>query len=128
LIVDDNKDYIWSIFLKNKMFTLLTDLKIYGMDVKSTHCDDSGENKSFYESCQENGHNIKFEFSGPRTPQRNGKVERKFQTFYWGVIAIFNNGRIVDNLRTSVWAECARATISYPILPQLRQRMSDLIS
>jgi hypothetical protein len=25
---------------------------------------------------------VKFEFPGPRTPQRNGKVERKFQTFY----------------------------------------------
>jgi hypothetical protein len=25
---------------------------------------------------------IKFEFLGPRTPQRNGKVERKFQKIY----------------------------------------------
>jgi hypothetical protein len=53
LIVDDYTDYCWSIFLKKKselkekMFTLLTDLKIAGSNVKYTHCDDSAENKEF---------------------------------------------------------------------------------
>jgi hypothetical protein len=56
--------------LKVKVMTLLTDLKIAGVEVRFIRCDDSGE-----------GYGIKFEFSGPRTPQRNGKVERKFQTF-----------------------------------------------
>jgi hypothetical protein len=66
---------------KNKMFTLLNHMKISGIDVKFSRCDGSGENKSFFDSCRANGHIIKFEFSGPRTPQRNGKMERKFQTF-----------------------------------------------
>jgi hypothetical protein len=58
LIIDDYTDYNWSITLrrksdlKKKMFTLLTDLKIAGIDVKFIRCDDSGENKSFSDSCQ----------------------------------------------------------------------------
>jgi hypothetical protein len=51
---------------------------------------------------------IKFEFSGPRTPQRNRKVERKFQTFYGRVIATLNYGGIKDRVRTGVWSECVR--------------------
>ena len=62
------------------MFTLLTDLKIAGIEVKYIRCDDSGENESFYYACRSADYLIKFEFSGPRTPQHNGKVERKFQT------------------------------------------------
>jgi hypothetical protein len=76
------------IFLKNKsdlkakMFSLLTDLNSAGIDVKYIRCDDSGENKSFHNACRDEGFKIKLEFSGPRTPQRNGKMERTFQTFY----------------------------------------------
>ena len=75
LIVDDYTDYCWSIFLKNKgdlkekMFTLLTDLKIAGIDVKRVRCEDSGENKAFYNACRTRGYGINFECSGPRTPQ-----------------------------------------------------------
>jgi hypothetical protein len=64
------------------MKILLTDLKIAGIEVNYIRCDDSGENKVFYNHCCLNGELIKFEFSGPRTPQRNGKIERKFQTLY----------------------------------------------
>jgi hypothetical protein len=68
--------------LKDKMRILSIDLKIAGIEVKYIRCDDSGENKAFYNYCRLNGELIKFEFSGPRTPQRNGKVERKSQTLY----------------------------------------------
>jgi hypothetical protein len=115
-IVDDYTDYCWRIFLtsksdlKKKIFTLLTDLKISGIDIKFICYDDSGESKSFNDSCRANGHNIKFEFSGPRTPQRDGKVERKFQTFYGRIRATLNNGELEDSIRTGVWVECARVT------------------
>jgi hypothetical protein len=52
LLVDDYTDYCWSIFLKQKsdlkgeVMTLLTDLKIAGISVKSIRCDGSGGNKS----------------------------------------------------------------------------------
>jgi hypothetical protein len=87
LLVDDCTDYCWSIFLKHKsdlkskVMTLLTDQKIAGIDVKHIRCDDSRENKALFEACQAQVYGVKFEFSGPRTPQRSGKVERKFQTF-----------------------------------------------
>jgi hypothetical protein len=106
LIVDDYTDFCWSIFLKNKsdlkekMFSMLTDLSIAGIDVKYIRCEDSGENKSFYNSCSEKGFKVKFEFSGPRTPQRNGKVERKFQTFYGRISAMLNNAGLKNGVRS----------------------------
>ena len=90
------------------MFTLLKDLKIAGIDIKYIHCDDSGDNKLFYNACHAKGYNIKFEFSGPRTPQQNGKVERKFQTFYGRNRAMLNNSGLENSERSGIWAECAR--------------------
>jgi hypothetical protein len=47
LIVDNYTDYCWGLFLKykaelkDKMFKLLTDLKIAGIEVKYVRCDDA---------------------------------------------------------------------------------------
>jgi hypothetical protein len=118
LIVDDYTNFCWSSFLKNKsklkekMFPLLTDLKIAGIDIKYIRCDDSGENKVFYDACHTKGYNIKFAFSGPRTPQQNGKVERKFQTFYDRIRAMLNHAGFENGERSGIWAECAR-TITF---------------
>jgi hypothetical protein len=68
--------------LKYKMKTLLTDLKIAGINVKCIRCNVAGENIALKNELDIKTHGVKFEFSGPRTPQRNGKVERKFQTLY----------------------------------------------
>jgi hypothetical protein len=50
---------------------------------------------------------VKFEFSGPQTPQRNGKVERKFQTFFGRISAMLNSAGVKDQLRSGFWAECS---------------------
>jgi hypothetical protein len=63
------------------MFTLLNDLMITENDVKFICCNDSGESE-LLDSYRENGHNVKFEFSRPRTTKHNGKVNPKFPTFY----------------------------------------------
>jgi hypothetical protein len=89
------------------MMTLLTDLKIAGINVRFICCDDSGESKAFQKECKSKALNIIFEFSGPRTPQRNGKVERKFQTFYGRIRATLNCAGLKDRVRHGVWAECA---------------------
>jgi hypothetical protein len=113
LIVDDYTDYCWSLFLKDKselkekMMTLLTDLKIAGINVRFIRCNDSGENKAFQKQCKSTAFNIIFEFSGPRTPQCNGKVERKFQTLYGRIRATLNCAGLKDRMRHGVWAECA---------------------
>jgi hypothetical protein len=49
---------------------------------------------------------IKFEFSGPRTPQINGKVERKFQTLYGRIRAVLNGAGLEGELRNKIWAKC----------------------
>jgi hypothetical protein len=118
IIVDGYTNYCWSIFLKNKsklkekMFPLLTDLKIAGIDIKYIRCDNSGKNKVFYDTCCQKGYNIKFEFSGPRTSQQNGKVEQKFQTFYGRIGAMLNHAGFENGVRSCIWAECAR-TITF---------------
>jgi hypothetical protein len=128
LIVDNHTNYCWSIFLKNKselkekMLKLLTDLKIAEINVKFIRCDDSGENKSFQNACLASGHNIKFEFSGPRTPQQNGKVERTFQTFFGRIRAILNNAGLEEGIRSGVWAECARITTFLSYITALNSR------
>jgi hypothetical protein len=91
--------------LKGKFLTLLTDLKISGLDVKFIQCNDSGENKALFDECRSKGYNVKFEFSGPQTPQRNGKVERKFQTFFGRIRAMLKSAGVKDDLKLRVWAE-----------------------
>jgi hypothetical protein len=84
LIVDDYSDYCWSFVMKNKsdlktrIKTLLTDLKIANRIMKFIKCDDAEENMTMKNDPEIKSFGIKFEFSGPRTPQINGKVERKF--------------------------------------------------
>jgi Reverse transcriptase (RNA-dependent DNA polymerase)/gag-polypeptide of LTR copia-type/Zinc knuckle len=116
LIVDDCTDYCWSFVMKNKsdlkgkVKTLLTDLKIAGINVKFIRCDDAGENMSMKNDHDIKSFGVKFEFSGPRTPQRNGKVERKFQTFYGRIRSMLNGAGLKGDLRNKIWAECVMTT------------------
>jgi hypothetical protein len=50
---------------------------------------------------------VKFEFSGPRTPQQNDKVERKLQTFSVRIRDMLNITGLKDHLRSGVWTECS---------------------
>jgi hypothetical protein len=61
--------------------------------------------------CKQKKLAVKFEYSGPRTPQRNGKVERKFQTLYGRIQAIMNDSAIDEEFRDSLWAEYASTAI-----------------
>jgi hypothetical protein len=129
LLVDDYTDYCWRIFLKNKsdlkskVMTLLTDLKIAEINVKYIRCDDSGENKALFEACQAQGYGVKFEFSGPKTPQQNGKVESKFQTFFGRTRAMLNSAGLKDHLRSGVWAECAMTVTYLSNITSIKEKM-----
>jgi hypothetical protein len=85
--------------LKGKFLTLLTDLKIAGLDVKFIKCDDQGENKALFDECRSKGYSVKCELSGPQTPQRNSKVERKFQTFFGRIRAMLNSDGDKNQIR-----------------------------
>jgi hypothetical protein len=63
--------------LNNKMFAILTDFKVAVIDFNSSVVMILEKISSFMTHV-EHGHKIKFEFSGSRTPQRNGKVEITF--------------------------------------------------
>jgi hypothetical protein len=60
---------------------LFKELKDKGRFVKYKRLDDAMENISIEKVCKEKYLGIKFEFSGPRTLQRNRKFEREFQTY-----------------------------------------------
>jgi hypothetical protein len=67
--------------IKARIKTLLTDLKIAILIVKFISFDNTGKNMTMKNDPEIKSFGIKFEFLGPETPQRNGKVERKFQKF-----------------------------------------------
>jgi hypothetical protein len=87
--------------LKTKVVELVKDLKHKGRFVKYVRPDDSGENASIKRACKEKCLDVKFEFSSPRTPQRNGKVKRKFQILYRNVRSLLNDAGIKDEMSLS---------------------------
>jgi hypothetical protein len=64
--------------LKQRVVNLVKELKT----VKFLRLDNAGENFALEKLCKQQNVDVKFELSGLRTPQRNGKVEQKFQTLY----------------------------------------------
>jgi hypothetical protein len=92
--------------IKARIKMLLTDLKIAIRIVKLIRCDDAGENMTMKNDPEIKSFGIKFEFSGPRTPQRNGKVERNFQILYGRIRAMLNGAGLEGELRDKIWAEC----------------------
>jgi hypothetical protein len=85
-------------------------LQITELNVKFIRCDDTGENVSMKNDQDIKSFGVKFEFSGSRTPQRNGKVENKFQNFYVRIRSMLNGAGLTGDLRSIIWAECAMTT------------------
>ncbi len=95
------------------------------MNVKFIRCDDAGENMAMKNDQGIKSFGVKFEFSGPRTPQRNGMVERKFQTFYGRIRSMLNGAGSTGDLRNKIWAECVMLDC---IVSSLTQRSSNSIN
>jgi hypothetical protein len=74
--------------------TLLIVLKIASWNVRLIRCDDAGEKMTMKNYPEIQSFGIKFELSGPRTPQRNGKLERMFQALYERIWAILNGANL----------------------------------
>ena len=51
---------------------------------------------------------IKFEFTPPKSPQYNGKVERKFATLFARLRSMMNTAGMEGDMRTGLWAEAAQ--------------------
>jgi hypothetical protein len=88
--------------LKSKIINLLTGLKIDDNKVKFIQFDDAGDKRSIKDDPDLKRFGVEFEFSGPRTPQRNVKVERKFQTFCARIRSTLNGAGLKDDLRSKL--------------------------
>jgi hypothetical protein len=66
--------------------------------MKTIQCDDDGENKELENRCIQEQLGINFEYTGPGTPQFNGRVERKFATLYGRVRTMLNAARLLKDL------------------------------
>ena len=80
LIIDDATRMCWSTFLKQKSDTcervirFIKNLRAQNYPVKYIRCDNAGENQTLQQQCDREILNVRFEFTGPDTPQYNGKV------------------------------------------------------
>ena len=55
---------------------------------------------------------IRVEFTAPRTPQQNGKVERGFSALYNHVRSMLSQAKLEQQMKQTVWDECCNtATI-----------------
>jgi hypothetical protein len=95
--------------LKEKVIDLINKLK----NVKFLRVDDAGENFALEKQCKQQNLNVKFEYTGPQSPQRNGKVERKLQTLYGRIRAMFNDAGIEGDFLKGLLAECTSAATFY---------------
>ena len=76
---------------------------------KYIRCDDAGENRAAEKLCIAHGIKVQFEYTPPGTPQRNGRIERKFATYYGRIRACYKAAGIMDDdFKYKIWAECAR--------------------
>jgi hypothetical protein len=87
-------------------------LEIEGLNVRFMRYDDARENMLMKNEQDIKSFELKFKFLGPMTHQRNGKVERKFQTFYDRIWSMINQAGLKGDLRNKFWAECVM-TITY---------------
>jgi len=115
LVVDDATDYCWSFFLKSKnetaevMTNFIKKLKdTETITVKNIRYDNAGENKAFEKRVERDRRGLKFEYTARKTPQHNGRVERKYATLFGRARAMMNDAGFVGenvHLRRGLWAE-----------------------
>jgi hypothetical protein len=97
--VDDASDYVWSMFLKHKsdqrerILGFLKQMKDRGTPVSFIRCDNSGENNFLKTTTNKEGLHIQYEFTAPKTPQQNGRVERKFSILYRYMRSMLNQAK-----------------------------------
>ncbi|CAM8889644.1 unnamed protein product [Rhodiola kirilowii] len=112
VLVDDFTRYTWVIFIRSKdevfdcfkTWVKLAERK-FSLKVKSIRSDHGTEfeNGQFTDFCSDQG--IDHNFSAPRTPQRNGVVERKNRTLE----DMTRTMLIESRLARSFWAEAMNA-------------------
>ena len=113
LVVDEATDMKWTFFLKNKddqvkiLVNFVKNLKEIGKKVRYIRCDNAGENLSLQKAIDDEGLNVKFEYTARNTPQQNGKVERAFATLYGRMRAMMISAKFDATMKQQLWMEAA---------------------
>ena len=112
IVVDEFSDCSHSFFLKRKsdqidLFSIwIKELKAkFGIDIKYTRLDNSGENRSLQKECDKQNLGIIFEFSAPGTPQQNSVVERKIPTLMGRSRAMMLTAGFSQQDKRKFWCE-----------------------
>ena len=88
--------------------TLQTLQTKYKKTPKYIWCDDAPENHKAEQACIKTSISVQFEYTPPGTPQRNGRIECKFATYYGRIRSTFKSAGLQDDdIKYGVWAECA---------------------
>ena len=113
-IMDEKTKKCWDYFAKKKSEvptkaeSLIILLNNIGYTVKFLRCDDAGEHgPKLVKVCEQHG--ITLEYTGRNTPQRNGIVERRFQTDGERATAALISAGIPPYIRNYIWAEVSKS-------------------
>lgn len=74
--------------------------------IKYICCDNSGENATFKNACDEDAFGIRFEMTVPNTPQKKSISERGFSMLCGRIRSMLNGAGIMGLMRSKLWAEC----------------------
>jgi septum formation topological specificity factor MinE len=116
LIMDEYTNFLWSYIMKTKDEQVSVIIKHVNMlqnkpkvKVKYIRCCNYGEYHDIQKYLRERSPKMrcKFEFTAPDSPQKNGKIERKFATLYGRVRAILNRAEFTEYLWHVMWAFCS---------------------
>ena len=102
--------------LEKRIVDLMKELQNDKTYVVFIRLDDARENYALEKTCNQQNLKVKFEYSGPLRPQRNGEVEFKFQTLYGRTRAMINDSGIEGEIRNGLWPECAATPTYYETL------------
>jgi hypothetical protein len=84
LLLDDATNMVWSYFIKQKsdaptlILQFLRSMATEDFHVKYIRLDNSGENQYLCTLTTENNLQLTYEYTAPKKPQQNGRIERKF--------------------------------------------------
>jgi hypothetical protein len=107
LVTDRCTDMKWSFFMKKKsdqvkiIYEWLLKMRDNNFHCKTLRLDNSGENRKLEYKLHTSGFgDIRFEYTSPRTPEQNGKVERGFATILGRTRSMMNSAGLTSNMRS----------------------------
>ncbi len=89
------------------MMGFIKQLQEMGNPIRFIRCDNAGENETLKKQIDNDGRNIKFEYTARNTPQLNGRVERAFATLYGRMRAMMISVGMNKEIRQVLWTEAA---------------------